>query len=53
MVFIYDEYTDKLSGPEAERPPVIIQRTLTDPNFDDNSWLCRMTREYVAVLIFL
>ncbi|KAK7452147.1 hypothetical protein VKT23_012252 [Stygiomarasmius scandens] len=46
MVFIYDEYTDKLSGPEAERPPVIIQRTLTDPNFDDNSWLCRMTREF-------
>ncbi|KAK7452149.1 hypothetical protein VKT23_012254 [Stygiomarasmius scandens] len=40
------DMTDNLSGPEAERSPVIIQRTLTDPNFDDNSWLCRMTREF-------
>ncbi|KAF9056848.1 hypothetical protein BDP27DRAFT_1433389 [Rhodocollybia butyracea] len=46
MAWLYDEYTDIKDGQDVKEAGIIVQKSLRDSEFDDGSWLCRMTKEY-------
>jgi hypothetical protein len=45
IAFLYDEFTDTLSGEEASKASNIVHCTLNDRDYDDGSWICHIMRE--------
>ncbi|KAF9066739.1 isoprenoid synthase domain-containing protein [Rhodocollybia butyracea] len=48
LTWLYDEYTDTKNGQDVNKAAIITQKSLHDSEFDDGSWLCRMTKEFKA-----
>ena len=45
LLFTIDEISDEQNGEEARKTGQILLNALRDPNFDDGSKLCKMTKE--------
>ncbi|KAJ7230295.1 terpenoid synthase [Mycena pura] len=46
ILWLYDEFTDTVSGTEASDAALIVARALQDPDFDDGTWICRMMKSF-------
>ncbi|KDR69261.1 hypothetical protein GALMADRAFT_104215 [Galerina marginata CBS 339.88] len=51
ILWLYDEFTDTLSGKDATNAAAIVIRTLRERDFDDGSWICHMMRDFYAAHI--
>lgn len=52
LLFTIDEVSDEQDGAGAQTTAESVVRALSDESYDDDSVLCKMTKEYV-VLLFL
>ncbi|KAJ7152349.1 isoprenoid synthase domain-containing protein, partial [Mycena filopes] len=46
VLWLYDEFTDTLSGAEGTDTAITVVRALREPNFDDGTWICRMMKSF-------
>ncbi|KDR79641.1 hypothetical protein GALMADRAFT_63553 [Galerina marginata CBS 339.88] len=46
IAWVFDEFTDDLSGKEAIQAAAVATRTLRDRDFDDGSWVCHILTDY-------
>ncbi|KAK7059626.1 terpene cyclase [Favolaschia claudopus] len=46
ILWLYDEFTDSVSGAEATAAATIVTRALREPDFDDGSWIARMMTSF-------
>ncbi|KAJ3553945.1 hypothetical protein NM688_g3358 [Phlebia brevispora] len=51
LLFTIDEISDEQNGEDAHKTGDIVLNALKDPNYDDGSALCRMTKEFRARLV--
>ncbi|KAJ6469879.1 isoprenoid synthase domain-containing protein [Mycena sanguinolenta] len=46
ILWLYDEFTDTVTGAEADSAGIIVARALREPDFNDDSWICRMMKSF-------
>ncbi|KAJ6532993.1 isoprenoid synthase domain-containing protein [Mycena capillaripes] len=46
ILWLYDEFTDTVTGAEASDAAIIVARALREPEFDDGTWICRMMNRF-------
>ncbi|KAJ7717154.1 isoprenoid synthase domain-containing protein [Mycena metata] len=46
ILWLYDEFTDTVSGAEATDAAIIVDRALRNSDFADESWICRMMKSF-------
>ncbi|KAJ7473082.1 isoprenoid synthase domain-containing protein, partial [Mycena galericulata] len=44
ILWLYDEFTDTVTGAEADDAAIIVARALREPDFNDESWISRMMK---------
>jgi hypothetical protein len=49
ILWLYDEFTDTVTGAEADDAGIIVARALREPDFNDDSWICRMMKSWVFI----
>lgn len=53
LLFVVDEVSDEQSGKDARATGEIFLNAMHDPEFDDESTLCSITKEFVALICLL
>ncbi|KAJ7155327.1 terpenoid synthase [Mycena filopes] len=46
ILWLYDEFTDTVSGAEGTAAAITVARALREPDFDDGSWICSMMKSF-------
>ncbi|KAJ7501209.1 isoprenoid synthase domain-containing protein [Mycena galericulata] len=46
ILWLYDEFTDTVTGAEADDAAIIVARALREPDFNDESWISRMMKSF-------
>ncbi|KIJ44869.1 hypothetical protein M422DRAFT_47084 [Sphaerobolus stellatus SS14] len=46
ILWLYDEYTDMQTGEDAAKAAVTVSKTLLNPEYDDDTWICHMMRDF-------